>query len=700
MQYNFKEVEKKWASYFLNNKIFKKMNDNFRPRFFASNRYINPNKNLSISEYKSLLTTDAISRIKRMQGYNVLYSLAFNSFNMDAEKYAIKTSNNPFDYVKRNIKKVTDDLSNLGISFDNELTINSANKDFYKWSQWLFTKLHEKNLAKEREDYIYYCDILRRKVEEDEIYFDKIYKTKKEKYSVEKIPIKNWYIDLEPYNERILNSLDDSNYSDKLKSDIREAVGKKIGYNLKLRVDGTNLFFNSFTQRVDNLFGATFCVISPNNKYVYDITNGDEYNDVVEYINNSIDSKECNGVFTGSFIINPINGARLPIWVSNYFIDEYEKDFKICIPSCDILDYEFANLYGLDIIKVVDDDIIPNIFDGVHINSDFLNGLDNNSANKKAISYLKENGYGEEIITYKLKDICITKPYYFGPAMPLIYFNDETLKVLNSTELPLELPNIVVKETYEKTSPLFFAKDWINVYMDNKQGTRDINTLNHYADSSWFYLSFILKSNAGIIPINNPDAKLELNKWMPLNLYVSTNNDPLEVIYQKFMMYVLADLDYMKESEPYDTLLNIDEIDYELNYEEYINKYGYDVFRLFILNSNSNIDLIDFDVFRRFIDRLIRMFELDLNDGFISNKFNDLAITINNLYCEYNFSEIIKIMGEVINDILKNKELNKKEAVLILKLLNPIIPFVTEELYQEFITKKNILSFLEWPILE
>lgn len=700
MQYDFKEVEKRWANYFVNNKIFKKMNDNFRPRFFASNRFINPNKkNIDFSEYKLLLTTDAISRIKRMQGYNVLYSLAFDSFNIEAEKYAIKTSNSPFEYSKRNVRKMVDELLNLGISFDPELAVNTSNKDFYKWSQWLFTKLYEKGLAKQKEDVVYYCDILRKVVDESEIFFDGSYKTKKERYSVLKKTINNWYIDIESYNERILDSLDNSNYPTNIKESIKEIIGKTNGYNLKLRVDGTNIFFNSYTNRVDNLFGATFCVISPNNKLVYDITNGDEYNDVKEYVDNCLDNKDVSGVFSGSFIINPINGKKLPIWVSNYFVSEYEKDFKICIPSCDILDYEFANLYGLDTIKVIDDDIIPNIFDGVHINSDFLNGLDNNLANKKAISYLKENGYGEEIITYKLKDICITKPYFFGEAMPLIYLDDGSIKILNSTELPLELPNIIVKETYNEYSPLANAKDWLNTNILDKHGLKDTNTLNNYADSSWFYLSFILKSNAGIIPINSPDAKMELNKWMPINLYASDNNNPLEIIYQKFMMYVLSDLDYMKDVEPFDTLLNIKRIELPFNYEEVIDKYGYDVFRLFILNSTNNIDLIDLDVFRRFIDRLVRLFELELKDD-LTNNYKELAQNINNLYAEYNFKEIINTMSELINEIHKTKIISKKEAILILKLLNPIIPFVTEELYQEYITKKNILSFLEWPIIE
>ena len=232
MQYNFKEVEKKWSDYWLNNRTFKKMNDNFRPRFFASNRYINPNKkDINLSEYKLLLINDAISRIKRMQGYNVLYSLAFDSFNLDGEKYAIKTSNSPFEFSKRNIKKIVEELLNLGISFDPELAVNTANKDFYKWSQWLFTKLYEKGLATIKEDTYYYCDILRRRVSESEIYFDSTYKTKKEKYSVEKKVIKNWYINLDSYNERLLNSLDKVDYSNEIKEGIKDIIGKKEGYS-------------------------------------------------------------------------------------------------------------------------------------------------------------------------------------------------------------------------------------------------------------------------------------------------------------------------------------------------------------------------------------------------------------------------------------------------------------------------------------
>lgn len=703
MQYNFLEVEKKWASYWLNNKIYKKMNDNFRPRFFCTLKYINPNKKyVNLSEYKTLFMTDAKSRYKRMEGYNVLYSLGFNSFNLDGEDYALKTGNNPFDFSKRNINKLIEQFQDLGVSFDSELAVNSANKDFYKWSQWLFTKLYEKGLTELKYDEIFYCDVLRKRVNENEIYFDKDgYKTNNENYKVEQKTVKNWYVKLDSYNERMLESLDKCDYSDELKESIREVIGKKEGYNLKLRVDGTNLFFNSFTNRVDNLFGATFCVISPKNKYVYDITNGDEYYDVKEYVNNNLDNKNTEGVFTGSFIINPVNGKRLPIWVSNYFTTDYEDNFKICVPSCDNLDYEFANTYGLDIIQVIDDDIVPNTFDGVHINSDFADGLNIVDANKKIISYLIENGYGEIITTYKLKDICVSKPIYFGEPMPLVYMDDQTIKMLNSTELPLELPNITVRESFNESSPLYNAKEWLNVYTNSgKHGLRDTNTLNNYQSLSWFYLAFVLKSNAGIMAINSPDAKYELNKWLPINMYATDESNPLEIIYQKYMMYVLGDLDYVKDTEPYSNLLCIDKNDINFNVEEILKKYGSDVFRLFVLNSTENIDLIDLDVFRRYIDRFYRLFEIELSDDKVDNSYLTLARQITNYYEENKYKEIISLMGEKINEITKIKKLSKKEAVILLKLLNPIIPFITEEVYSEFITKKNILSFEEWPIMD
>ena len=701
MQYNFKEVEKKWSNYWLNNKIYKKMNDNFRPRFFLCSRYINPNrKNINLSEYKSLFINDSIARMKRMKGYNVLYSVAFNSFNKEAEDYGVKTSNSPFDYVKRNINNLVTNFNNLGISYDNELVVDSSNKDFYKWSEWLFTKLYEKGVAELREDVFYYCDVLRKRVKEEEIYFDgQTFRTKLENYTAIEKKEKNWYIKLDCYNDKILKSLEMVNYSLELKENIKEIIGKKAGYNLNLKVDGTNLFFNSYTNRVDNLFGATFCVISPKNKHLYEITNGDEYNDVIEYINNNLNNKDIIGAFTGSFIINPVNGKRLPIWVSNYFMDNYESDFKICIPSCDILDYEFAKNYGLDIIKIIDDDIIPNVFDGPHINSDFADGLNIDSANDKIIDYLIENGYGEKTVTYKLKDICLSNPAYFGEPFPLIYFLDG-LKVLNSTELPLELPNITLKETFNEYSPLYNAKEWLNVFVDNKHGYRDINTMNNYASSSWFYLAFILKSSAGLIPINNPDAKYELNKWLPINLYVTDTLNPLEIIYQKYMLYTLSDLDYIKECEPYTNMVELEESVINFNLEEVLNKYGSDVFRLFVLNSNSNYDLIDLDVFRRFIDRLVKIFEIELSSDNVSEKFNNLANELNTYYEECKFKEIIEKLGVVVAEILKEKKLSKKDAVILLKLINPICPFVTEELYSEYITKKNILSFEEWPVLD
>lgn len=705
MQYNFLEVEEKWSNYWLNNKIYKKMNDNFRPRFFGLNKLIDINNRVfDINDYLDIIKMDAIARVKRMQGFNVLHSISFNPFGLEGEKYAIRTGNNPFDYSKKNILKEIEVYKRLGISYDYDLLINMSDPEIYKWSQWLFTKLYEIGLAKNKDVDVFYADALKRIVDPHEVKIENnLYKTIKDNYSVSIRQTKKWFIDIKEFNEELLKSIDNMDYPIKLINEIKDLIGKKEGYNLTIRLNASNIVFNTFTSRIDNLFGATFCVISPNNKYVLDITSEDEYSDVLDYLKKNKEG-EMDGAFTGSFAINPMDGKLMPIWVSNYIDNEYDNSFKICVPSTDELDYKFALLFGLDIINVIDFEEAPFMGDGIHTNSGFADNLDNMEASKKIYQFLLENGYGYKDITYKLKEVDVSSYLYFGEPIPIIYFNDGSIKVLNSTELPLESPNILVKPSGNVYSPLYNAKNWVNVYTkDGIEGVRELNTLNDFIRSSWYHLAYVLKSKAGLLPINSPDARYEINKWLPVDLYIG-NIDAHTLIFQKFMHYALKKLDYLNVDEPFKKIINLDQMvdldNQNIDVNNILDEFGSDVFRLFLLDIKDNLNLIDLDIYRRYIARLVKVFELEFDDLNLDDDFKALEKEVTNLYEEYDFKQIIYVIGVKINDVLKAKRISKKEALTLLKLLHPIIPFVTEELYSEKITKKNILSFEEWPILD
>ena len=697
MAYNFKEKEKKWSDYWLDNKIYKKMNDKFRPRFFPLAKLFNPNsKEKNINEYVNLIKLDVISRIKRMQGYNVLFSVGFQTYGLDGEKYAIKTGNNPFTFSKKNVLKEIEIFKSLGLSFDYDLVVNTSDPEFYKWSQWLFSKLYERNLVKTKDTYTLFCNGLKRIVGEGEVIEkDGVLKTIKEDFNVTTKQVKQWYADLSNYNEKLLKTLDNLDYPVNLIKRMKNVISSKRGYNLKIRVDGTNVIFNTFTTRVDDLFGATFCLISSKSKYLFDVTSEDEYDNIVDFINKKTNEKTA---FIGSFAINPVNGRLLPIFVVDEDFD-FDNEFRICIPSTNHNDYDFAVNNGLDIIQIIDFEEMPYENDGIHINSDFATDLYNEEANSKIFNFLLENGYAEESINYKLKDLCISDSIYFGEAIPVIYFNDGQIKVLNSTELPLLHPDIVVKPSGNEYSPLYNAKNWSNVFTDNGlEGVRELSTLTYQASNSWYYLAFILKSNAGLLSLNSPDAKYELNKWLPVDLYLGKFNE-IDLLYQRFLLNVLNDLDYLSVEEPFKKIIDLeDELlgTENIDLSDMLENYGADVVRLFLLDSTNALNPIDLDIYRKYVGRIVRLFEIEFNE----EKNYDLSSLINNVsnaYLEYDYKQAIYLIGEMVNEILKQKKLNKKEALIILKLLYPLTPFVCEELYSEYITKKNILSFEEWP---
>ena len=696
MPYNFKESEKKWSTYWLDNKIYKKMNDKFRPRFFPLAKLFNPNsKEKNINDYINLIRLDVISRIKRMQGYNVLFSIGFQTFGLDGEKYAIKTGNNPFNFSKKNVLKEIETFKDLGLSLDYDLAISTCEPEFYKWSQWLFSKLYEMNLAKNKDTDILFCNGLKRIVGEGEV-IEKNgeIRTIKEDFLVSTRTVKQWFIDLSNYNEVLLGDIDNLDYPSSLINRMKNIISSKRGYDLKVRVDGTNVIFNTFVTRVDDLFGATYCVISKGSKYLFDVTSEDEYDNVIDFINHN-DNK---AVFIGSFAINPVNGRLLPIFVVNDNF-EYDNDFRICIPSTNQKDYKFAIDNGLDIIQIIDFEEVPYENDGIHINSDFATNLYNEEANSKIFNFLLENGYAEESTNYKLNDICISDSIFFGEAIPVIYFNDGQIKVLNSTELPLEHPDIVVRPSGNEYSPLYNAKSWSSVCLPTGlEGARELSTMTYQASNSWYYLAFILKSNAGLLPLNSPDAKYELNKWLPVDLYLGDFNE-LDVLYQRFLLKVLKNLDYLNVDEPFKKIIDIkDEIESTDNIDlnGMIDNFGADVVRLFLLDSTNYLNLIDLDIYRRYIGRVVRLFDLGFNEEKNYN-LNDLIKNVNEAYKELNYKQVIYLIGEMINEILKQKKINKKEALIILKLLYPIAPFVCEELFSEFLSKKSILSFEEWP---
>ena len=726
--YNHIEIEKKWQKYWEENETFKTdIWDFSRPKFYALDMFPYPSGvGLHAGHPEGYTATDVISRMKRMQGYNVLHPMGYDSFGLPAEQYAIKTGNNPSIFTEENIKTFRNQLKMLGFSYDWSRELATSDPKYYKWTQWIFKRLFEDGLAKCIDMPVNWCEELGTVLSNDEVIDGK---SERGGYPVIRKNMRQWVIDIPKYAERLLDGLNDLDWPESTKEIQRNWIGKSIGAEVKFKVNNTDDDFTVFTTRCDTLFGATYCVLSPEHPLVNKITT-DEYRKEVEAYQEEVKkksdfervelNKDKTGVFTGSFAINPVNNKLIPIWISDYVLMSYGTGAIMAVPAHDERDYAFAKKFNLDIIPVLEGGNIEEeayVLDGLHINSEFLNGLNKEDAIREMISFLEEKGIGKKRINYRLREWIFARQRYWGEPVPIVHLENGDMVSLSDDELPLILPIMDDYKAHNGKAPLENATEWKSVTINGVKGVRETNTMPGSAGSSWYFLRYIDPHNDG--EFANYDL---LKHWMPVDLYIGGPEHAVgHLLYSRMWNNYLYDKGLVPCAEPFKKLVHQGMIlgsngikmgkrypEYVVNPADIIKEYGADTLRLYEmfmgpLEADKPWNTEGVRGSRRFIERVYRLFtEGKITDNLNPNLEQIYHQTVKKVTSDYeniSINTAISQMMIFINSCYKEAELPREYMEGFLKLFNPICPHITEELWEKLGHNKTI-SNESWPVYD
>ena len=740
MVYNHRVIEKKWQKYWDENKTFKTLDDHTKEKFYALDMFPYPSgAGLHVGHPEGYTATDILSRYKRANGYNVLHPMGWDAFGLPAEQYALDTGNDPRDFTKTNIDTFRRQIKELGFSYDWDREVNTTDPNYYKWTQWIFKKLYEKGLAYVDEVPVNWCPALGTVLSNEEVIDGK---SERGGHPVERRPMRQWVLKITDYAEKLLTDLDILDWPESLKAMQRNWIGKSVGAEIDFKIEGTDKAFTVFTTRADTVFGVSYCVLAPEHKLVEEIvTVGqraavEEYLDIVKRksdLERTDLNKDKTGVFTGAYAINPVNGEKVELWIADYVLASYGTGAVMAVPAHDERDYEFATKFNLPIKAVIEDNgevVVPFFGDGKHINSDFINGLNNEEAIAKVIEFLEENKVGRSKVTYKLRDWLFSRQRYWGEPIPIIHWEDGTMTTVPDSELPLLLPETDnIKPSGTGESPLANIEEWLNVVDSEtgKKGKRETNTMPQWAGSCWYYLRYIDPHNDEMFA--DPE---KLKYWLPVDVYIGgAEHAVLHLLYARFWHKVLYDLGLVPTREPFQKLFNQGMILAEgkdgrpekmskskgnvVNPDDIIVSHGADtlrVYEMFMGPLDASIAWSEngLDGSRRFLDRVYRLF-VDEETGKVNDKVQDKDNA--ELEVSYNFtvkkvSEDIEILGfntaisqlmVFVNDCYKAEYIPRKYALGFIQLLAPFAPHLAEEMWEIYGNTESI-SYVPWPTFD
>lgn len=728
-EYNHRLVEQKWQKYWEEHQTFKTdVWDFSKPKFYALDMFPYPSGHgLHVGHPEGYTATDIVSRMKRMQGYNVLHPMGWDAFGLPAEQYAIHTGNHPDGFTQANIKTFTKQLKMLGLSFDWSKEISTCDPKYYKWTQWIFKKLYEKGLAKQVDMPVNWCEELGTVLANDEVIDGK---SERGGYPVIRKNMKQWVMDIPAYAEKLLDGLKDIDWPESTKEMQKNWIGKSVGAHIIFEVKGTKEKFTVFTTRCDTLFGATYCVLAPEHKIVDLITTESQREAVNQYKNacaskSDLERTELNkdktGCFTGAYAVNPVNGKEIPIWISDYVLASYGTGAIMAVPAHDTRDYEFAKKFGLEIIPVLEGgDISKEAYteDGIHINSDFLNGLDKPTAIQTMIKWLEEHHCGEKRISYRLREWVFARQRYWGEPIPVVHYADHD-EVLKDSELPLVLPELDdYKPKIGGTSPLANAVDWVEYTNEaGEKGKRETNTMPGSAGSSWYFMRYIDPNN------DKEFANYELLKhWLPVDLYIGGPEHAVgHLLYSRFWTNFLYDEGVCPVKEPFKKLFHQGMILGEnnekmsksrgnvINPDDVVEEYGADALRLYEmfmgpLESSKPWSTTGLEGAKKFIDRVFRLITspeytskfTKEYDASLEKVYHQTVARVTNNYENLCFNTAISQLMIFVNEAYKAPKIYVGFMEGLVQLLSPIIPHVGEELWS-ILGHTESIAYSKWP---
>ncbi|MEK5142368.1 leucine--tRNA ligase [Paenibacillus sp. FSL M7-0134] len=731
--YQPQSIEPKWQKYWDENKTFRTGEEPGKPKFYALDMFPYPSgAGLHVGHPEGYTATDIVSRYKRMRGYNVLHPMGWDAFGLPAEQHALDTGEHPREITVKNVNNFRRQIKSLGFSYDWDREISTTDPDYYKWTQWIFIQLYKRGLAYVAEVPVNWCPALGTVLANEEVIDGK---SERGGHPVVRKPMRQWMLKITEYADRLLEDLEELDWSESIKDMQRNWIGKSTGAEVRFPIEGYDEQLTVFTTRPDTLFGASYCVLAPEQELVDIITTPEQKDAVQQYreqaarksdLERTDLAKDKTGVFTGAYAVNPVNGEKLPIWIADYVLAGYGTGAIMAVPAHDARDWEFAKQFGLNIIEVVQGGDVANepyTEDGPHVNSGPLNGLTNEEAIPKMIEWLEAEGKGHGKVTYRLRDWLFSRQRYWGEPIPVIHLEDGTIKTVPEDQLPLVLPEMDnIKPSGTGESPLANATDWIET-IDPETGMkarRETNTMPQWAGSCWYYLRFIDPKNDKELV-----SKEKQREWMPVDLYIGgAEHAVLHLLYARFWHKVLYDIGVVETKEPFYKLVNQGMIlgnnnekmsksrGNVINPDDIVNTFGADTLRIYEmfmgpLEATKPWNENGVEGAHRFLSRVWRLFVSEdgslndkiTNDG-VSDEFNrtwhkTLKKVTEDLDA-LRFNTAISQLMIFTNDAYKADLLPRAAMENFVQMLSPLAPHLAEELWQ-LLGHNDSITYAAWP---
>lgn len=738
MKYNHNLVEQKWLASWDANKLYNFVNQPDKPKFYVLDMFPYPSgKGLHVGHVKGYTATDIISRYKNACGFNVIHPIGFDAFGLPAEQFAIKTNEHPATFTQQNVDNFKRQLKMMGFNYSPNLEINTTDPKYYKWTQWIFNQLYKHGLAEIADMDVNWCEALGTVLANEEVLLDEHGNRVSERgsYPVVTKKMRQWVLKITKYADKLLQGLDEINWTDSIKKMQRNWIGKSTGALIDFKVENQDVKLTVFTTRPDTIFGVSFLAIAHDHDLIDKLVSDQQKPLVEQYIktyetNANNKSEQANtklGVFTGSYVINPVTKKPIPVWIGNHVLRNYGTGVVMATPAHDLRDYEFAKKYDLPIVNVIEHQgELSSAYcgDGKHINSDFLNGLNIEQANQKVIAYLEEKNLGKQATVYKLRDWIFSRQRYWGEPFPVLF--DESNQVFLVEDLPVVLPEMTsFAPNPDGLPPLANATKWTNVIIDDKLYHRETNTMPQWAGSCWYYLAYLMKIGAPeneYWPIDSNEAKAMFARFLPVDIYVGGQEHAvLHLLYARFWHRFLYDINVVPTPEPFMQLINQGMIlnadgtkmskskGTLINPDDICNSHGADTLRLyemFMGPITASLGWSDerLDGSRKWLERVWALFHKIkiVNDDESDNQelvfaYHTFVKKATQYLDHQEFNLLISEMMIFINACYKVEAVPKAYLEGFVTILGFVCPFIAEEL-NEFIGNSSSIVYNKMPV--